>query len=69
MADCADLLDCAVFLPVGQYALPGTATTSPGWAIQFITYDTNGNTLSTQWSPLYASFGDTWSTRTTLSYS
>jgi len=51
------------------YALPGTATTNPGWAIQYITYDVNGNTLSTQWSPLYASFGDIWSNRTTLSYS
>lgn len=51
------------------YALPGTLTTNQGWSIQFITYDGNGNTLSTQWSPLYASFGDTWSLRVGLTYS
>ena len=65
------------------YALPGNSNL-PGstssanmttlsalsvWAIQYITYDGNGNTLSTQWSPLYASFGDIWSNRTSLIYS
>lgn len=57
------------------YALPGssknltTLSGLPMWAIQYITYDGNGNTLSTQWSSLYASFGDIWNSRTALSYS
>lgn len=51
------------------YALPGTSTSNSGWAIQFITYDGNGNTLSTTWSPLYAVFGDIWANRAALSYS
>ncbi len=51
------------------YALPGSATSAPAWSIQYIQYDGNGNTTSTQWSTLYASWGDIWDSRTTLSYS
>lgn len=51
------------------YAIPGSATSLSMWSIQFITYDGNGNTLSTQWSPNYNSFGDIWDNRTLLSYS
>ena len=51
------------------YATPGSSTSLAMWAIQFITYDTNGNTLSTQWSTNYASFGDIWANRAALSYS
>lgn len=50
------------------YALPGAITSLPLWSIQFITYDGNGNTLSTKWSTNYYSFGDIWDNRSTLSY-
>jgi hypothetical protein len=39
------------------------------WAIQYIIYDGNGNTLSTQWSTNSASFGDIWNLRVGLTYS
>lgn len=51
------------------YAIPGSSTASPLWAIQYITYDGNNNTLSTQWSPNYSSFGDIWTNRAGLTYS
>ncbi len=50
------------------YALPGSATSSQSWMIQYITYDVNGNTTATQWSPNYAYFGDIWDNRASLSY-
>ena len=39
------------------------------WAIQYILYDGNNNTLSTQWSANSCSFGDVWNLRTSLTYS
>lgn len=51
------------------YALPGSVTSAPVWAIQFITYDGNGNTTSTTWSKNYYSFGDIWDNRASLVYS
>lgn len=50
------------------YSLPGSPTSSPMWAIQFVQYDGNGNTISTTWSSNYSSFGDIWDNRATLSY-
>lgn len=57
------------------YTMPGTGISLSSlsslavWAIQYIQYDGNNNTLSVQWSPNYASFGDVWSSRASLSYS
>lgn len=51
------------------YAIPGSSVSLAQWAIQFITYDGSGNVLTTTWSPNYASFGDVWTLRSSLSYS
>ena len=51
------------------YAVPGSLTSLPLWAIQYITYDGNNNTTSTQWATQYATFGDIWDARASLSYS
>jgi hypothetical protein len=57
--------------------LPGSSSsgnltslsTLPVWAIQLITYNGSSQVISTQWSPLYAYFGDVWNNRISLIYS
>jgi len=53
---------------VGE-AMPGTAQTSKGWRIKFITYDAFNNATNVQWASGTSDFTKVWNDRATYPYS
>ena len=57
------------------YTMPGSGqsltvlSTLAVWAISYTQYDGNNNVISVTWSQNYASWGDIWNSRASLTYS
>lgn len=50
-------------------AQPGTATSTAGWRIAFLTFDVNNNPTSVTWAGGTNYYGNVWDNRTSLTYS
>jgi hypothetical protein len=51
------------------FAAPGTSTSSSGWKIMELIYDTSGNISQVLWANGTANFDKTWTSRAGYSYS
>lgn len=51
------------------FAAPGTSTSSTGWKIMELIYDTSGNISQVLWANGTANFDKTWTSRAGYSYS